>query len=173
MSHLEIEVKANLGVDDAGHISGIAWPFGSPDRIKDTITPGAFGMIAGPIPMLAFHNPDDPVGVWDSIAETDHGLEVKGRLLINELARAREVRAMVHAGALRGLSIGFGVKESKGIKGHGRTISALDLQEISLVTVPSHPGARVTEAKRFRQSSSDTLRVAEALQRAAGRFSLT
>ena len=116
--------------------------------------------------MLAFHNPDDPVGVWEHVIETNEGVEVKGRLLIEHVERARELRAMVQAGAVRGLSIGFGILESKGVKGHGRTISALDLVEISLVTVPSHPCARVTEAKRL-QSVSSAVLFAEALNRAA------
>ena len=36
-----LEIKASLTVDDAGEISGIAWPFGSPDRVGDVIEKGA------------------------------------------------------------------------------------------------------------------------------------
>ena len=161
-----LECKADLGVTEAGIISGMAWPFGSPDRVKDTITKGAFANAAPPIPMLAFHNPDDPIGVWEEIAETDAGLQVKGRLLIGQVARADEVRAMVLAGAVKGLSIGFSIQKSTGTRGHNRTISALDLVEISLVTVPSHPGARVTEAKRLDPAAS-AIRLAAAINRAA------
>ncbi len=87
------------------------------------------------------------MGVWEETTETDAGLQVKGRLLINDVERAREVRALVQAEAITGLSIGFSTKQATTRKGGGRTIKALELVEISLVTVPCHPGARITSAK--------------------------
>ena len=143
-----IEVKANLTVDDAGVVEGIAWPFGSPDAVGDIIVKGAFATAAAPIPMLAFHDQREVVGVWEDITETPEGLKVKGRLLIDDLPRAREVRAMIRARAASGLSIGFSNTKSLPRRGtRGRTISGLDLLEISVVAVPSHPGARITSAK--------------------------
>ncbi len=140
-----IEIKAALSVDDAGEITGTAWPFGSPDRVGDVIEKGAF---TGPasLPMLFAHDQAQVIGVWDEINETDTGLTVKGRLLVDDVERAREVRAMVKAGAVAGLSIGF---VTKGAKRHakGRTISALELHEISIVAVPAHPRALITSVK--------------------------
>lgn len=140
-----MEVKASLVVSDAGEITGTAWPFGSPDRVGDVIQKGAF---TGPatLPMLFAHDQAQVVGVWDEIAETDTGLTVKGHLLINDVERAREVRAMVKAGAVTGLSIGFVTKQATR-NAKGRTITALDLHEISLVAVPAHPGAQITSVK--------------------------
>lgn len=140
-----LEVKAALAVTDAGEISGTAWPFGSADRVGDVIEKGAF---TGPdtLPMLFSHDPAQVIGVWDQIAETLEGLTVKGRLLVDDVERAREVRAMVKAGAVSGLSIGFVTRQAKR-HAKGRTISALDLHEISLVAVPAHPGARITSVK--------------------------
>jgi HK97 family phage major capsid protein len=74
-------------------------------------------------------------------------LQVKGRLLIEDLPRAREVRAMIREKALSGLSIGFSTTKAAPRRGGGRTISALELLEISVVAVPAHPGARITSAK--------------------------
>lgn len=113
--------------------------------------------------MLFAHDPADPVGVWDAIEEAADGLRVKGRLLIDHVARAREVRALVREGAVGGLSIGFSTKKAAARKGGGRTITALDLVEISLVTVPMHPRARVTSAK----TASNAIALAEAINRAA------
>ncbi|TCT12660.1 prohead peptidase [Tepidamorphus gemmatus] len=158
-----LEFKAALGVDDTGTITGIAWPFGTPDRVGDVIDPGAFATAATPIPMLFAHDPAQPVGVWDSAIESAEGLTVKGRLLIDDVARAREVRALVREGAVTGLSIGFVTRKAAPRRGGGRTISALDLLEISIVSVPSHPRARVTGAK----SASTAIAVAEAIHRAA------
>jgi HK97 family phage major capsid protein/HK97 family phage prohead protease len=142
-----IEVKVAFTVDDEGTIEGIAWPFGSADRIGDEILPGSFKGVTGPLPMMAFHEQKETVGVWESIAETAQGLVVKGRLLINEVVRAKEILALVKAKALPALSIGFATKKAAPRKGGGRTISALDLLEISIVAVGMHPGAKITAAK--------------------------
>jgi HK97 family phage prohead protease len=157
-----LELKTAIAADDAGTITGTAWPFGTPDRVGDVIVKGAFAGSPAALPMLAFHDPNDPVGVWDEVRETDKGLEVKGRLLIGEVARAREIHALVKSGAVGGLSIGFVTRKSAPRKG-GRTISALDILECSLVTIPSHPGARVTSAK----SAADAIRLAEIINTAS------
>jgi uncharacterized protein len=163
MSNATFEIKASIAVDDAGAITGIAWPFGSPDRMGDEIAFGAFKGASAPLPMLWAHDPATPVGAWDSVRETAKGLEVKGRLLIDDVAKAKEVRALVQAGAVRGLSIGFVTKTSASRKGGGRTIKALELVEISLVTVPAHPGAKVTSSK----SAATAIALAAAINRAA------
>ena len=163
-----LETKAAFSVDDTGVIAGTAWPFGTPDRVGDLITKGAFGSIAAPLPMLFGHNPDDVVGVWESVAEDDTGLQVKGRLLVDDIPRAAQVRAMVTKGAITGLSIGFQIKSAKPRTG-GRTITGLDLFEISLVSIPAHPGARITVAK----DASEAIAIAEAINRAAAHFRKT
>ncbi len=160
MDRLFIETK--IGVAEDGGLSGIAWPFGSPDRIGDVITKGAFAGAALPLPMLFGHDMNDPVGAWTTATEEADGLKVAGNLLIGDVARAREVHALVKSGAVRGLSIGFKTRKSSPRKGGGRTITALDLMEISLVTVPMHPGARVTSAK----SAIHAIRLVEAINRA-------
>jgi HK97 family phage major capsid protein len=140
-----LEFKAALTVSDEGEITGTAWPFGSPDRMGDVIEKGAFTAPAA-LPMLFAHDQAQVIGVWDEIAETAEGLSVKGRLLVEEVTRAAEVRAMIRAGAVSGLSIGFVTKSAKR-HAKGRTISALDLHEISVVAVPAHPGAQITSVK--------------------------
>lgn len=149
--------------DDAGAISGIAWRFGQPDRIGDEIEPGAFKGARLPLPMLFGHDMGDPIGTWDAAVEKADGLHVSGRMLVSDVSRAREVHALVRAGAVKGLSIGFMTKTAKARAGGGRIIKSLDLIEVSLVTVPMHPGARVTSAK----SAVDALRIAAALNRAS------
>lgn len=164
---IALELKASVTVDDAGAIVGMAWPFGSPDRMGDEIMPGSFKAAKGPLPMLAFHRPDDPVGVWETVSETPKGLVVSGRLLVDDLARAREVRALVKSGAVTGLSIGFIPRKAEARRDGGRTIRALELVEISLVSVPAHPGAKVTSAK----DAAEAIRIAEAINRATAALS--
>ena len=161
MDRLFFETK--IAADDAGTIRGVAWKFGTPDRVGDVIEPGAFAKAALPIPMLFGHDMGDPIGTWNTATEKADGFHVEGKLLVSEVARAREVFALVKAGAVRGLSIGFVTKKAMTRPGGGRTIKALELFEVSLVTVPMHPGARVTSAK----SAVAALAIAGALHRAA------
>ena len=143
----KLETKASFTIDDAGVVEGVAWPYGSPDRVNDMVQPGSFKTAAFPIPMLFAHDPNQPVGVWESATETKSGFQVKGRLLIPEVAKANEAYALLKARAITGLSIGFKTLKSFRRTDGGRTITALDLMEISLVTVPAHPGAKITSAK--------------------------
>lgn len=160
MDRLFIETK--VAADDAGAITGIAWKFGTPDRIGDIIEPGAFKGTKLPLPMLFGHDQNDPVGTWNTATEKSDGLHLEGKLLVADVARAREVGALVKAGAVRGISIGFMTKKASARPGGGRTIKSLELLEASLVTLPMHPGARVTSAK----SAVDAIRIATAINRA-------
>lgn len=164
MDHFYVETKFAAGED--GSLEGMAWPFEQPDRVGDMIVKGAFAATSLPLPMLFGHDQNDPIGVWDVAEEDTVGLKLKGRLLVTDLPRAREVRALVQSGAVRGISIGFRTKKSDRRRGGGRTISELELLEASLVTIPMHPGARVTSAK----SAVAALRLATALNRAAAHF---
>lgn len=147
-----LEFKAAFAVSDAGEITGTAWPFGTPDRVGDVIEKGAFTAPAA-LPMLFAHDQAQVIGVWDEITETAEGLTVKGRLLVDEVTRAAEVRAMIRAGAVTGLSIGFVTKTAKRYA-KGRIISALELHEISVVAMPAHPGAQITSVKSVTSKES-------------------
>jgi len=142
-----IEVKAALSIGDEGKLIGIAWPFGEPDRVGDVIEKGAFANVELPLPMLAFHNQAETVGVWERVEEKQDGLHIEGRLLLDDVARAREIHALIKEKAVRGLSIGFCATKAKARTGGGRIISNLQLVEISVVAVPAHPGAQITSAK--------------------------
>ncbi|WOI55133.1 HK97 family phage prohead protease [Palleronia sp. LCG004] len=110
MERVYVETKIHADAD--GSIDGIAWPFNAGDRIGDWITKGAFSNAALPLPMLFGHDQNDPIGTWDSADEAEDGLRLKGRLLVEEVPRAREVRALVRSGAVRGISIGFLTKKA-------------------------------------------------------------
>jgi HK97 family phage prohead protease len=164
MDRLYIETKVIS--DEAGAIEGVAWRYDQPDRIGDMIAPGAFAKAAFPVPMLAFHDLGDPIGAWDSAEDKGGEWRVKGRLLVEDVARAREVRALVRAGAVKGLSIGFIAKQASARPGGGRLIKSLELLEVSLVTIGMHPAARPTSAK----SAVEALQLAAALNRATAHF---
>ena len=91
--------------------------------------------------MLWQHDPARPIGVWDEVREDACGLYVKGRLLA-DVAQGREALALVEAGAIDGLSIGYRTKRA--IKdGGARRLLEVELWEVSLVTFPMLPEARV------------------------------
>lgn len=164
MERVYLETKLNAA--DDGSIEGIAWKYAEADRIGDMIVKGAFAGTSLPLPMLFGHDQNDPVGTWESADDEADGLRLKGRLLVNDVARAREVHALVRSGAVRGISIGFRTKKSAPRPRGGRTISELELMEASLVTIPMHPGARVVSAK----TAVRALALAAQLQRATAQL---
>ncbi len=141
-------------VDDMGAIEGYGSVFGVKDTYDDVVAPGAFMMslgehrAAGTMPaMLWQHDPGEPVGVWTDMIEDEKGLRVKGRIVM-ETERGRAAHALLKAGALRGLSIGFMSKAWSYDKESGvRTLTQIDLWEVSLVTFPANGRATVDSVK--------------------------
>jgi len=135
-----------------GSVEGYASLFGEIDQARDMVMPGAFAQslrLRGVrrIPMLFQHDPAEPVGIWQDIAEDWRGLRVRGRL-IPDVVRARELLALLREGAADGLSIGFRtVKARLDPKSRVRKLVEVDLWEISIVTFPLLPGARVRAVK--------------------------
>lgn len=144
--------ESGLVVGEGMRISGYASVFGLPDQGGDVVLPGAYaGSLAvlsrrgAGVKMLWQHDPAQPIGIWDEVVEDAHGLRVAGRFL-PDVARAREAAALIAAGAVDGLSIGYRTKRSSK-DGQGRRLLAeVELWEVSLVTFPMLREARV-EAK--------------------------
>jgi uncharacterized protein len=139
-------------VGEDGTFAGYASLFGVTDLAKDQVAKGAFAKSLatrgiGGIRMLFQHDPNEPIGQWLDIREDARGLFVMGRLS-PDVARAREVLALMRDRALDGLSIGFKTVKSRKEAGTGvRHILEADLWEISVVTFPMLPAARVSEVK--------------------------
>lgn len=139
----------DIKVSDGHVIEGYASYFGKRDKGGDIVQPGAYGACLkalasrrGSIKMLWQHDPGQPIGVWDEVREDDKGLYVKGRLL-SDVAKGREAMALIGAGAIDGLSIGYRtIRAQKNDKGQ-RLLSELELWEVSLVTFPMLSDARV------------------------------
>jgi HK97 family phage prohead protease len=135
-----------------GTFSGYASLFGRADLGRDMVMPGAFRASlakrgATGIKMLFQHDPNEPIGVWEEIREDGSGLFVRGRLM-TDVGRAREVLALMRAGALDGLSIGFKTVRGRTDAATGvRHLLEVDLWEVSVVTFPMLPEARVSTVK--------------------------
>ena len=140
--------------DDKGVFQGYGSIFGNKDLGNDVVVQGAFAKSIGKkgakaVKMLYQHRPDEPIGVFDEIIEDNRGLKVKGRLAMGT-QRGREVYELMKMGALDGLSIGYRVSP-KGAdyddRGKKRLLKEVDLMEISAVTFPMNPKARVAQVK--------------------------
>lgn len=139
-------LKAEVSIDDAGTVKGIAWPFGAPDSEGDIIQKGAFSF-APDVPMIIEHDGRQVVGVWKSYEETEAGLEVTGRLFLEAIGPARNIHRLLRKGVLSGLSISGPVIESDPLPTGGRNIRGVVVNEISLCKHPVNSGARVTIVK--------------------------
>lgn len=150
-----IELKADLSFDEAGTITGIAWPFGIPDSVGDVIVKGAMRLPSA-LPILNEHDQRQVVGTWESVTETDTGIEVKGRLFIEGVAPARAIREQIRKGVSGGLSIGFSHNGFERLPSGGRKFTDITLTEISICRRPIHRAAGITEVKSEPQDSKDT-----------------
>lgn len=151
--------------EDARTFEGYGSVFNTIDSYNDTIVKGAYKQTLKEwkarkkLPkMLLQHggggffssNADDmvPIGKWEEMYEDDYGLFMKGRLFDIATDRAVATYAALKEGELDGLSIGFRTLKSKMDEETGiRTLTEIQLYEVSLVTFPANDPARVTAVK--------------------------
>lgn len=137
-----------------GSVEGYGSMFQVVDWYDDAIAQGAFAAslkahkAAGTMPaMLWQHDACEPIGVWTGMEEDAKGLKVRGQLALDTV-RGAEAYALLKLGALNGLSIGFLSKQwMYDAETDIRTLTEVDLWEVSLVTFPANQAARVTNIK--------------------------
>jgi uncharacterized protein len=160
---LELDIKA---ITEDGTFTGYASLFGVTDLGGDSVQPGAFtkslkAKPASKVKMLRGHDTSEPIGVWTSIVEDARGLKATGQLILDTV-KGRETYALLKAGALDGLSIGYRTKkETFDRTKNVRMLNELELHEISIVTFPMLPTATISRVK-----SSDFSRLVAAINRA-------
>ncbi|MCB2067955.1 MAG: HK97 family phage prohead protease [Erythrobacter sp.] len=126
--------------------AGYAALFGIADQARDTIQPGAFSRTlaeraqagGAPLPLYWQHRPDQPIGTVELAEEDARGLRVVARI---DQPDSRGASALL-ARQVSGLSFGY---RARGYRrtAQGRVLEDIDLFEVSLVTQPLQPGARV------------------------------
>jgi HK97 family phage prohead protease len=133
---------------ETGEFEGYASLFGQMDLGRDVVLPGAFRDSlttrgSSGIRLLWQHDPHQPLGRWAEITEDARGLYVRGQLDLGN-TKAREAFSLMQRGALDGLSIGYRTQIERKDPATGlRALARIDLWEISLVTFPLLPQARV------------------------------
>lgn len=167
-----LDIKA---ISADGVIEGYGSVFGVKDDYSDIVAKGAFAAClrehkaAGTLPaMLWQHEADEPIGVWTEMSEDATGLRVKGQLCLDTV-RGKEAYALLKMGALNGLSIGFvsrkwAYDETTDV----RTLTEVDLWEVSLVTFPANEKATVTGVKGAAADQVTSPKDAERILREAG-----
>lgn len=123
-------------------LAGYAALFGERDAGRDTIRAGAFARTLAdrrmPIPLFWQHRADLRIGWVESIAEDAKGLRIIAGI-DNPLGGAA---VALKRGEVTGLSFGYRARAAR----HGpdgRELTDIELFEVSLVTHPMQPGARV------------------------------
>tara|TARA_R110000824_G_scaffold97450_2_gene232936 strand:- start:3177 stop:4241 length:1065 start_codon:yes stop_codon:yes gene_type:complete len=151
---IQFDFDCKAGEDEAGQFAGYGSVFGNKDLGNDVVEAGAFSKSLRrrkpkQVKMLWQHKMDEPIGVFDKISEDGEGLAVQGRLALGT-QRGREAYELMKMGALDGLSIGYKAdpdKQEYDKRSRRRKLREIDLMEISLVTFPMNPKARVSAVK--------------------------
>lgn len=154
-----LEVKT---LDAEGRFSGLLSTYGNVDLVGDICDPGCWdeSVMAkgGRIPLLWQHDQGEPIGTL-TVTDTRSALAVEGRINLGTI-RGREAHALLRAGDLSGMSVGFALIDASYDDDGIRHIVKADLWEGSLVTFPANPSAHVSGVKTMTQTA--TLRMAVA-----------
>lgn len=130
--------------EEAGIIRGIATT-PKTDRVGDIVEPkgASFSL---PLPLLFNHSHDQPIGEVFEATITEAGIEIAARVAKDATAKIGEIWAMIKAGLVKGLSIGFRADEYEPIS-TGYKFTKWNWLELSAVTVPANPEASITAVK--------------------------
>ncbi|NLS04604.1 HK97 family phage prohead protease [Rhizobium sp. P32RR-XVIII] len=143
---MDFEVRFS-DVGEAGEVEGVAVRFNTVDNYRSEFAPEAFrGLEGRSVPMLWSHDPANVIGSWSTFQVRNDGLVAKGKLNLS-VAKALEVRSLVAAGDVKGLSIGFRTEKDERRANGVRRILEARLIEISIVAFPAVPGSGITKVR--------------------------
>lgn len=140
-----------LKSDARGEFRGYASVFNVRDSYGDIIKPHAFQTSLqrkSNLALLWQHQAHEPIGIINQLYEDRIGLVIQGQLLLN-LAKAQEAYTLLAHKVISGLSIGFRIlqahQQTQPIT--ARIITEIELIEISVVTFPANPYAKILDFK--------------------------
>lgn len=159
MKHLRTPFHVKEVAED-GSFVGYGSVFDTVDSYRERVARGAFLQSLnaheekGTAPaMLWQHRSDEVIGIYDKMYEDEKGLVVEGRMNL-DVAKAREAHSLMKmtnasgARAIAGLSIGFMPKAYEDDNEERiRTLTQVDLWEVSIVTFPANQDAMISEVR--------------------------
>lgn len=148
-------VSFKAEVAEGGMFSGYASVFGVVDSYREVVASGAFSETLRnaeaderKFPILWGHEHGKPIGTWDSLVEDEKGLYGEGTLWLEESSDARLAYRGMRDRSITGLSIGFYPEEDTfDAKEKVRTLTKVDLVEVSVVLNPANPASRTDAIK--------------------------
>lgn len=151
-----------------GRFSGDASTYGNVDLAGDIVLPGAFKRCLAEkgihYPLLWSHDMKDVIGSFD-VVDSEAALRIEGSFNM-DVQRGKEGYHLLKRGDLRGLSIGYIVRDCDwDAEGH-RLLKDVELVEVSLVAFPCNPEA-TAEAKNMKLELKEGLSSLDEETRAA------
>jgi HK97 family phage prohead protease/HK97 family phage major capsid protein len=134
--------------DEQGIIEGTASTIET-DRMGDVVVPEG-AKFTLPLPLLWQHRSDQPIGQVISAKVTKAGITMRAKIARNlGIPRIDEAWALIKAGLVRGLSIGFQpIDDPEPIKGtFGLRFPTWTWLELSAVTIPANADANILTVK--------------------------
>jgi HK97 family phage prohead protease len=129
---------------DAGGFEGVLSTYGNIDAVGDVCERGCFDVSLATKgsrrPLLWQHDQTCPIGSFEAFSD-DNALYVKGRFNL-DVEKGREGFALLKAGDIDGLSIGYVAIDYEWDRDGIRHLKQVDLLEGSLVTFPANELAR-------------------------------
>lgn len=148
--------------DGVGSFEGIAAVFSNVDRQNDTILPGAFSRSLEGFVKSGFlanaHDWSEPVGTISEAQEVPEGLYVRGQF--HSTPKAQLLRKVIRERLERGkdvaMSIGFQITDDEfDSEKSVRMLKEIELFEVSVVSVPANPLARLASVKQIEPGETE------------------
>lgn len=147
-----LELKFSSEAAEKGSFTGYASVFGNVDAGRDICVKGCFTEDLQTSEekrlMLWMHKLEEPIGEWEEFKEDEKGLFVKGKIWVGRgIPRAEQAYALIESKA-GGLSIGYiPEKSTRDQKSGVRSLLKVKTKEVSIVTLPMNPLARIVNVK--------------------------
>jgi len=147
-AQIPFELKELKADDGLMLFSGYASVYGTLDHVGDVVMRGAFDdtLTNGRKRRLLWqHQMTEPIGVEQSLLSDEKGLF--GTWKLSRTTRGLDAYELLKDGAVDSLSIGYQVAEAEYDDAGVRLLKAVDLLEVSLVSIPALDQAIITQVK--------------------------
>jgi len=149
-----LEHGIKISSEGSGSFEGYASTFGNFDRVNEAVVKGAFtnleDFVKSGFGAIGHDWSGLPIFTISDAKQDDIGLWIKADFHSTEAAQATRtvIQERLARGKSVGLSIGYEVTDSEYVP-EGRLLKALNLFEVSVVTIPANPLAGVQSAKDY------------------------